>query len=394
MAEEVKTGDEVKKVEATVTQSKTMAGSSDPMMNLLVIGIVCFVVGFFVADALNVNYLGASTTTTTIRTLPSSTTTTMAQVTKVNMIVLNDARCPTCVAFQMSLSAQLRTLFPDVEVTIMDYSKPDGKALYDSTGVGVLPAVLFDDTVKSAENYAQVQPYLEAKGKYLSLRIGASFDPTAEICDNSIDDTGDGKVDCADDDCVSQLVCREEKKNDVQVFIMSDCPYGRQAIVALKSVVDNFGSNLTFAVHYIAGESGGKFSSLHGQYEVDEDIIQLCTKKHSPQVWFNYMYCRSLKSVSGADWKVCAKNTSVDIAAVQACFDGDEGKALLREDMKIADSIGIGASPTWIANNRYQFSGIDAETIKTNICSHNPTLSACNATLSSNTSGVAAGSCT
>ncbi len=43
---------------------------------------------------------------------------------------------------------------------------------------------------------------------------------------------------------------------------------------------------------------------------------------------------------------------------------------------------GIGASPTWLANNKYKFSGIDAQTIKTNLCAHNPKLAGCDATLS------------
>ena len=38
-------------------------------------------------------------------------------------------------------------------------------------------------------------------------------------------------------------------------------------------------------------------------------------------------------------------------------------------------------SPTWIANRRYKFSGIDAETIKTSFCQHNA-IKGCENTLS------------
>ena len=45
-------------------------------------------------------------------------------------------------------------------------------------------------------------------------------------------------------------------------------------------------------------------------------------------------------------------------------------------------ALGIGASPTWLANNKYKFSGIDAQTIKTNLCQHNAKMAGCDATLS------------
>jgi hypothetical protein len=31
----------------------------------------------------------------------------------------------------------------------------------------------------------------------------------------------------------------------------------------------------------------------------------------------------------------------------------------------------MAASPTWLANNKFKFSGVDPETIKSNLCAHN-----------------------
>ena len=310
---------------------------------------------------------------------------------KVNLVVLNDKRCASCDT--TGVVAQLKQLFPDLEVKEVDYGSKEGKKLYESTGVVNLPALLFDDSVITAEGYPQVQRYLENKGGYLSLRIGAKHDPKAEICDNGIDDTGNGKVDCEDETCENKMECREEKLNHLQVFIMSDCPYGRKAVEALKGVVDNFGESIDYEVHYIANEAGDGFNSLHGQYEVDENIIQLCAKEHSPEKWLDYLYCRSTKGVREKDWKECAGEVGVDIEKVEACFGGEEGKNLLREDIKIANGLGISASPTWLANNRYKFSGIDAETVKTNFCNYNEDLEGCKNTLSTDTGGVASGSC-
>ncbi len=311
--------------------------------------------------------------------------------TKVNLLVLNDARCKECVL--TGLIGQIKSVFPGLVVQSLDYSDAEGKQKYDDLGLDRLPAILFDDTVKADEAYAQVEPYLTPMGEYLYLEIGADFNPKAEICDNGIDDTGNGMIDCKDPDCTGNLLCRAEKKNDLQVFIMSDCPYGRKAIEALKPVIENFEGKIKYDVHYIAGETAGGFNSLHGQYEVDEDIIQLCVKEHSPSAWFDYLYCRSINGVRGVDWKKCAAETNVDADAVQACFEGEEGASLLREDIKIAESLGVGGSPTWMANNKYMFSGIDSETVKANFCQYNPTVEGCENTLSSDTGNVPSGAC-
>jgi glutaredoxin len=314
--------------------------------------------------------------------------------TKFDVVVLNDNRCADCQAAQASLVSQLKGLFPGMQVQTVDYMSAEGKELYASTGAQFLPAFLFTDGVSKDENYAQVQPYLNPAGDYTTLLVGANFDPTKEICDNNIDDTNNGNVDCDDSDCSESLSCREEKSQQLQVFIMSDCPYGKEAVKALNTVENNFGDNLDFEIHYIASEQGDGFNSLHGQYEVDENIKQLCVKEHSPDVWFDYMLCRSVNGIKNVDWNACATEANVDIDAVSACFEGDEGANLLREDIKIANALGISASPTWMANNRYQFSGIDAETVKTNFCQYNQGVAGCENVLSTDTGGVpASGSC-
>jgi len=49
----------------------------------------------------------------------------------------------------------------------------------------------------------------------------------------------------------------------------------------------------------------------------------------------------------------------------------------LSEDFGIAKGLGISASPSWIANGRHKFSGVDAGTIQKNFCRHNSGLSGC-----------------
>jgi hypothetical protein len=333
----------------------------------------------------NPTTLPTSVVTTTEQNVAATTTLTIATQ-KVNAIVLSDKRCTDCV-FVDDVITQLLDVFPGLTTTKMDYGTTEGKKLFSDAQLKYLPAILFSEDAKTAAGYSNVADYLEAAGNYKSLRIGAQFDPA---CYNV-----DGKVDCAK--CANKTECRPEKKNDIQVFIMSDCPYGRQAIQALKPVVDNFGDALTWDVHYIANEQDGNFTSLHGQYEVDEDIVQLCVKAYSPDELLDYLYCRSTNGIKGIDWHTCAKDSgisSIAVKTIEKCVNGTKGKELLSTDIKIAESLSIGGSPTWLANNRYQFGGIDSETVKTNLCKYNSGLSGCDVVLNSSTGGLsAAGSC-
>jgi len=124
------------------------------------------------------------------------------------VIELNDERCDECDI--SGIISQLKQLLPELEVQSIDYSSEQGQELYDDLDLNALPALLFTEEVKDQEGYANLENYVENKGEYLSLKIGASFDPTKEICDNEIDDTGNGKIDCEDPDCASKLTCNPD----------------------------------------------------------------------------------------------------------------------------------------------------------------------------------------
>jgi protein-disulfide isomerase len=307
--------------------------------------------------------------------------------------ILNDERCDDCNV--APLIPKLKELFgADTVVNEIDYSTQEGQAIYDASALNALPALLFEEEVVTLPVYAELEPYFRPQGEYLMLAIGATHDPTKEICSNGIDDTANSLVDCDDPDCEGSLECREEIKGDLQLFIMSDCPYGRKAIEALYELNQKMGEDIDYDVHYIASEIPSGFNSLHGQYEVEEDIRQLCVDEHnSKEVHLEYLYCRSVNGVNGVDWNACAQSSGVDIDAVEVCVDGEEGAQLLREDIKVANSLGVSASPTWLAHNRYLFGGIDAVTVQQEIC-QDADLESCDAVVESNSASAPVGACT
>lgn len=301
-----------------------------------------------------------------------------------------DERCTEQNCDTAYLKQSLNGLFPTLKFEEYDYKTPEGKKLFNDYGLKVLPSILMTKKVEADANYAKIQNYLSASNDLLNLKLGATFDPTKEICTNNIDDTENGKVDCDDSDCAGSLVCRNEVVNKLDLFVMSQCPYGTKALDAMEEVLENFGDKIDFNIHYIANEKqDGTFQSLHGQPEVDENIRELCAIKHYPEnyEYMDYIWCRD-KNITSNDWEPCAKNFS----KIKTCFNGDEGKMLLSENSRLAGQLGIGASPTWMVNNKYQFSGITAEVVKQNLCKYNDLGDVCGTALNSE-SNVPAGSC-
>jgi predicted DsbA family dithiol-disulfide isomerase len=313
----------------------------------------------------------------------------------VPVVALGDERCtdPSCNTKRPLNS--LKAMIPGLQVTELDWSSPEGKAAYADHGLRLLPAFIFDEALQGEEQALKrlarsLKP--SAKDGFQVLQMRATHDPTREICDNGADDTGNGKADCDDDDCKAALTCRPEIKGDLQVFVMSQCSFGVKALDAMQEVLEAFGKEIEFDVHFIASESGDGFQSLHGQPEVDENIRELCARKLAPKnyKWMEYVWCRD-KDIRSTAFESCLGAAGLKAAAFNACASGEEGKQLLRDDLKLAQSLGIGASPSWLVNNKVQFSGLDPKAIQAGICQANPKFEGCKATLSGSAPGRGGG---
>ncbi|MBN2724893.1 MAG: thioredoxin domain-containing protein [Deltaproteobacteria bacterium] len=303
----------------------------------------------------------------------------------VEVIFFTDKRCDKCKQYERILDFIKRDLNQPSLKTV-DYSSPEGKKLFADTGAKKLPMLLFGQNVKKdILTFKLFEKALKPVGNYFNFAgIQPIFDPKAEICDNGVDDDNNGKKDCDDDACSKSIVCRKETAGTLDVFIMSQCPYGAAAVVSMGEVLKNFKDEIKFNINYIASKRpDGSFDSLHGQSEVDENIRQLCAMKYysKDMKYMDYLICRS-KDYRNSKWELCAVN-GIDPKVIKKCFDGDEGKNLLSENIKKAEELEIGGSPTWLSNNRYKFQGTSPEHIRTGFCKNNPKLKGCGKKLSS-----------
>ena len=326
----------------------------------------------------------------------------------VNLIIINDERCGTdCDISRVKTS--LQAIFSGLEITEYDYSSEEGKQLYDESGVTYLPALLFDDSIEQGEGYAQVKNYLDTKGDYYSLRIGASFDPTAEICLNDIDDDGDGDVDCDDSSCADTAECLEFDKPTIDFFVMSYCPYGNQAEEAIAPVYEQLSDDADFRPHYIYYEKyqgGGErycidddslYCSMHGVQEANQNIRELCVaEKYGMGAWFDFALAMNEEcSSSNADtcWEQVADDLGYNTEAISEC---EETKALdfASEDAEMMTIFGARGSPAVYINGKEYGGARTAAGYQQALCDlFDEPPAGCDADLAGETSAPATGSC-
>lgn len=176
------------------------------------------------------------------------------------------------------------------------------------------------------------------------------------------------------------------KTPEVKLFVMSQCPFGTIAEAAIKPVLDLI--DFDFTLYFIAtAMPDGSFQSLHGQPEVDGDIRQLCAAKYYPDTYMDYIMCVN-KDYQNLPWEECSK----DMPKIKECFD-EEGKELLSENIKEAQKLGVGGSPTLIINDATFQGQRTVEGYKQAVCNaFNTPPDECDEVLSTQEAG-ATGSC-
>lgn len=137
---------------------------------------------------------------------------------------------------------------------------------------------------------------------------------------------------------------------DVQLFIMSMCPYSVQMLPTLVDAVQVFGDKVKLRVDYVGKHSDGKLSSMHGDDEVRADLAQVCAMKHTSR-WLEMMLCQMEDYRSSDDnWRVCAKKLDLPARVIERCMGSDEGTQLLSRSFAVAKDKGVTGTPTLLIN--------------------------------------------
>ncbi|MGM5480872.1 MAG: hypothetical protein ACQESE_00510 [Nanobdellota archaeon] len=148
-----------------------------------------------------------------------------------------------------------------------------------------------------------------------------------------------------------------DEKVPVELYVMSQCPYGVQAEDAIIPAIQDLGEeNFDLQIEYIATDNGDDtFSSLHGQPEVEGNIVQLCAEEHAPEKHLDFISCmnKDMNAIPG-NWESCAKDMNMPVEEIRTCYEGDEGNNLHRASLQRAQAADASGSPTiYIGGERY-----------------------------------------
>ncbi|MCX6775279.1 MAG: hypothetical protein NT130_00290 [Candidatus Micrarchaeota archaeon] len=271
----------------------------------------------------------------------------------VKLTIVNDESCILCDT--IGIEESLKTYIFNLTVTKVSYSSDAGKVLLQQYNASAVPLYIFDSSIEQDSSYSTLSGYLQNVGSTYMLMV----QPV-------------------------KFLNMAEQNNTIQLFVMSQCPYGTMAERAVKELSDAIPDLKFSGLHFIANDLGnGTFSSLHGANEVAEDLRQVCVMKYYPQKILSYVVCIAADYTNAAGiWQNCSSADSMDIAKIEGCATGDEGKALMKDNIELSNSLGIYSSPTLLLNNNTLFSSVSAEQMKQVVCAYNPAMNGCNKTLS------------
>ena len=143
----------------------------------------------------------------------------------------------------------------------------------------------------------------------------------------------------------------------VDLYVMSQCPFGTQAENVMIPAVKSLGANAVLNLYFIANElppiagldnnkpAKPAFKSMHGPEEVQEDIRHVCALKNFPKQALDFILARNA-NIRDPNWQNAAGKTGINPAKLEACVNGDEGAVLLSESIRKSMARGAQSSPT------------------------------------------------
>ena len=152
---------------------------------------------------------------------------------------------------------------------------------------------------------------------------------------------------------------RGPMKPEVELFVMSYCPYGVQAEQELLPFFEKYGNTIDFKLRFIVGKDEAseektseqvEFTSLHGEPELIENKRQMVIAELYPDKLFDYLLCRADHLEEA--WVNCAKEVEMDIDRIAEAVEAKKVTLDLVEEIQRTEELNIKKSPTLVIDGR------------------------------------------
>ncbi len=177
-------------------------------------------------------------------------------------------------------------------------------------------------------------------------------------------DTG-GSVENAVSDTVKNATWSIRAGEVLDIYIMSDCPYGLAATADVLKTVEKT-PDAEFNLYFIGDvEQSGELRSLHGASEVWDERIWLAVKHLAPEVWLDFLHLRADEQLD--TWKAISA-LGLDSAYLAEWAATDTAYELLAGQYRRSNRLNVNASPTLFHNNRPVSFPVSAPYIRRALC--------------------------
>jgi len=152
---------------------------------------------------------------------------------------------------------------------------------------------------------------------------------------------------------------RGPMKPEVELFVMSYCPYGVQAEEELLPFFEKYEDRIDFKLRFIVNEkdtstenTNGEiaFTSLHGEPELIENKRQMVIAELYPDKLFDYLLCRADHLEEA--WVNCAKEVELDVGRIAEAVEGEKITRQLLEEVQRTKELSVRGSPTLVIDGR------------------------------------------
>ena len=152
---------------------------------------------------------------------------------------------------------------------------------------------------------------------------------------------------------------RGPMKPEVELFVMSFCPYGVQAEQELLPFFEKYRDTIDFKLRFIIGkeeesaeDANGdiRFTSLHGEPELIENKRQMVIAELYPDKLFDYLLCRSDHLEEA--WVNCAQEVELDVGRIAEAVEAEKITRQLLEEVQRTKELSVRGSPTLVIDGR------------------------------------------
>ncbi len=177
---------------------------------------------------------------------------------------------------------------------------------------------------------------------------------------------------------------------EVELFVMSHCPYGTQIEKGILPALDLLGDKIDFTLKFCD-------YAMHDTKEIDEQLNQYCIQKNYPDKLIPYLYC----FLEADDGQGCISSTGINAAAIKSCVastdkefgisDSYADKSTWKGSFPSFDvykednaKYGVKGSPSFVLNGNQVSTGRDSASLLKAVCAgFNEAPSECDQVLSS-----------